>query len=47
MDGTKLKMTGSSSDPTLKTKINLKGNHAATLGGKGEKRDATPPPYTT
>ena len=44
MEETKLKTPASGSDPIVKTKIDLKGNHAATPGGKGEKRDATSPP---
>ena len=44
MEETKLKTPVSGSDPIVKPKIDLKGNHAATPGGKGEKRDATSPP---
>ena len=43
MDETTLKTSGSGSDPIVKSKINLKENHAATPRGKGEKRDATSP----
>ena len=44
MEEAKLKTPGSGFDTSARSKIGITGSHAATPGGKGEKRDATSPP---
>ena len=44
MAATNAKTPVTGKEPVVKPKIDFKGNQSATLGGKGEKRDATSPP---